>query len=204
MENGLDQIIKKAWYNPKELEINVGVSSRHVHLSAEHVQTLFGHDLTCYKDLSQPGQYACNEQVDLVGPNGTIRGVRVLGPARRASQIEVSRTDAMKLGIDAPLRMSDDLDGTPGIKLIGTIGELILTQGVIVAKRHIHMTPIDAQCASVTDGQIVWISTNTQRKLVIGDVIVRVSPKFALDFHVDTDEANAAWLKSGDVVRIVR
>lgn len=204
MANTLDSLLNEVWSDLNGLDINVGVSSRHLHLSQEHIMALFGHELTNFKDLSQPGQFACNEKVDLVGPKGTIRGVRVLGPARRASQVEISRTDSFLLGIDTPLRMSDDLEGTPGIKLVGSSGEVALEKGVIVAKRHIHMTQADAEKAKVTDGQIVWIATNTPRKIVIGDIVVRVSPKFALDFHVDTDEANAAWLLSGDKVRIVR
>ncbi len=204
MANTLDSLLNEVWSDPYGLDINVGVSSRHLHLSQEHIMALFGHELTNFKDLSQPGQFACNENVDLVGPKGAIRGVRVLGPARRASQVEISRTDSFLLGIDAPLRMSDNLEGTPGIKLVGSSGEIALEKGVIVAKRHIHMTQADAEKAKVTDGQIVWIATNTPRKIVIGDTVVRVSPKFALDFHVDTDEANAAWLLSGDKVRIVR
>ncbi|NLI40121.1 MAG: phosphate propanoyltransferase [Caldisericales bacterium] len=200
----IDEIIQKTWNNCNGLDINVGVSSRHVHLHEDHVKALFGHDLTCYKDLTQPGQYACNEKVDLIGPKGTIKGVRVLGPTRRATQVEVSKTDSIILGLDVPLRMSDDIEGTPGIKLVGEKGEIMLDKGVIVAKRHIHMSPEDAQKAGVVDGETVWVSANTPRKFVMGDIVVRVSGKFALDFHVDTDEANAAWLKSGDKIRIVR
>lgn len=200
----IDEIIQKTWNNCNGLDINVGVSSRHVHLHEDHVKALFGHDLTCYKDLTQPGQYACNEKVDLIGPKGTIKGVRVLGPTRRATQVEVSKTDSIILGLDVPLRMSDDIEGTPGIKLVGEKGEIMLDKGVIVAKRHIHMSPEDAQKAGVVDGETVWVSANTPRKFVMGDIVVRVSGKFALDFHVDTDEANAVWLKSGDKIRIVR
>ncbi len=200
----IDEIIQKTWNNCNGLDINVGVSSRHVHLHEDHVKALFGHDLTCYKDLTQPGQYACNEKVDLIGPKGTIKGVRVLGPTRRATQVEVSKTDSIILGLDVPLRMSDDIEGTPGIKLVGEKGEIMLDKGVIVAKRHIHMSPEDAQKAGVVDGETVWVSANTPRKFVMGDIVVRVSGKFALDFHVDTDEANAAWLKCGDKIRIVR
>jgi len=200
----VDEMIQKTWNDSNRLDINVGVSSRHIHLHEDHVKILFGHDLTCYKDLTQPGQYACNEKVDLVGPKGTIKGVRVLGPTRRATQVEVSKTDSIILGLDVPLRMSDDIEGTPGIKLVGEKGEIILDKGVIVAKRHIHMSPEDAEKAGVTNGEMVWVSANTPRKLVMGDIVIRVSKTFALDFHIDTDEANAAWLKSGDKIRIVR
>lgn len=204
MSGIIDEIFERVWNDKNALDINVGVSSRHLHLMEDHIQILFGHDLTCFKDLTQPGQFACNEKVDLVGPKGTIKGVRVLGPARRATQIEVSKTDGITLGLDVPLRMSDDIEGTPGIKLVGSSGEVTLDKGVIVAKRHIHMLQEEADKAGVKDGQIVWLSTNTPRRILIGDVMVRVNPKFSLDFHVDTDEANAAWLKSGDKVRIVR
>lgn len=200
----IDEIMGKVWNDKNALDINVGVSSRHLHLQQDHINILFGHELTCFKDLTQPGQYACNEKVDLVGPKGAIKGVRVLGPARRATQVEVSKTDGFALGLDVPLRMSDDIEGTPGIKLIGTAGEVTIDKGVIVAKRHIHMLPEEAEKAGVKDGEIVWLATNTQRRILIGDVVIRVNPKFSLDFHVDTDEANAAWLKSGDKVRIVR
>jgi len=128
----------------------------------------------------------------------------VLGPTRRATQVEVSKTDSIILGLDVPLRMSDDIEGTPGIKLVGEKGEIVLDKGVIVAKRHIHMSPEDAEKAGVTNGEMVWVSANTPRKLVMGDIVIRVSKTFALDFHIDTDEANAAWLKSGDKIRIVR
>ena len=204
MSGIIDQIVEKVWSDKNALDINVGVSSRHLHLHQDHIQILFGHELTCFKDLTQPGQFACNEKVDLVGPKGTIRGVRVLGPARRATQIEVSKTDGFALGLDVPLRMSDDIEGTPGIKLVGPAGEVVLDKGVIVAKRHIHMLPEEADKAGVKDGEIVWLAVNSPRKIMIGDVVIRVNPKFSLDFHVDTDEANAAWLSSGDKVRIVR
>lgn len=172
----------------------VEVSARHVHLSAEDVEILFGkgHELTYVRDLSQPGQFVCEERVDIVGPKRTLSNVVILGPIRPASQAEVALTDCFTLGTVAPVRESGDLDGTPGIILRGPAGEVALQQGIIVAKRHIHMTPADAEAFGVQDKQIVEVRVDTVRPLTFGDVVVRVSPKFALAMHVDTDEANAA------------
>lgn len=200
IEKAIDETLSKN----DGLEINVGISARHVHLTSEHIKTLFGHDLTVYKDLTQPGQYAANEKVDIAGPKNTIKGVRILGPARKASQVEVSKTDAFFLGIEPALKASGDIEGTPGVKLVGPAGEVILDKGVIVAIRHIHMHPTDAQKFGIVDKEVVWVVSNSKRKTIIGDVIVRVDPTFALDFHVDTDEANGAWLNSGDKIKIVR
>ena len=179
--------------------IPIGVSAHHVHLTQEHVQTLFGagHTLTWHSDLTQPGQYACQEQVDLIGPKGRIERVRVLGPVRPESQVEISRTEEFKLGIDAPVRMSGDLKGTPGITLEGPQGKVVLDQGVICAMRHIHMAPQDAMEFAVRDHDVVRIRVRGERSLTFGDVVVRVDPTFRLDMHVDTDEANAAELGHG-------
>lgn len=202
--NIIEKAIEETLSKNDGLEINVGISARHVHLTNEHIKILFGHELTVYKDLTQPGQYAANEKVDVVGPKNTIKGVRILGPARKASQVEVSKTDAFFLGIEPTLKASGDIEGTPGIKLIGPNGEITLDKGVIVAVRHIHMHPTDAQKFGIVDKEVVWVVSNSKRKTLIGDVIVRVDPTFALDFHVDTDEANGAWLSSGDKIKIVR
>lgn len=202
--NTIDKTIEETLSKNDGLEINVGISARHVHLTNEHIKILFGHELTVYKDLTQPGQYAANEKVDIVGPKNTIKGVRILGPARKASQVEVSKTDAFFLGIEPALKASGDIEGTPGVKLVGPNGEITLDKGVIVAVRHIHMHPTDAQKFGIVDKEVVWVVSNSKRKTLIGDVIVRVDPTFALDFHVDTDEANGAWLNSGDKVKIVR
>ncbi|MBP7733111.1 MAG: phosphate propanoyltransferase [Caldisericia bacterium] len=202
--NIIEKAIEETLSKNDGLEINVGISARHVHLTNEHIKILFGHELTVYKDLTQPGQYAANEKVDVVGPKNTIKGVRILGPARKASQVEVSKTDAFFLGIEPTLKASGDIEGTPGIKLIGPNGEIALDKGVIVAVRHIHMHPTDAQKFGIVDKEVVWVVSNSKRKTLIGDVIVRVDPTFALDFHVDTDEANGAWLNSGDKIKIVR
>ena len=172
----------------------VEVSARHVHLTQEDVEALFGkgHELTYVRDLSQPGQFVCEERVDIVGPKRTLSNVVILGPIRPASQVEVALTDCFTLGTVAPVRESGDLSGTPGITLRGPAGEVTLKEGVIVAKRHIHMTPADAEAFGVQDKQIVEVRVDTGRPLTFGDVVVRVSPKFALAMHVDTDEANAA------------
>jgi len=183
----------------------INVSARHVHLSPEHVEALFGpgYQLTKLKDLMQPGQYAANEQVAVIGPKGTFPKVRILGPARGASQVEISMTDARTLGVPGVVRMSGNIAGTPGIILEGPKGRVELTQGVIVAARHIHMTPADAERYGVKDGQVVRVKTNGTRPLTFDDVICRVHPNFALEMHVDTDEANAAGLKDGDIGEIL-
>lgn len=179
--------------------IPVAISARHVHLRQETVEKLFGagHTLTVRNPLSQPGQYACQETVTLVGPKRSIEGVRILGPVRREDQVEISRTDEFWLGIDAPVRASGDIANSPGIKLVGPAGEVELTQGVICAWRHIHMTPDDAEYFGVKDRDVVEVAIRgTGRDLVFGDVLVRVSPDFRLEMHIDTDEGNAAELTS--------
>ena len=184
-------------------KVVVETSARHVHLTAEQVETLFGkgHKLTVKKMLSQPGQFACEEKVDVVGPKNTIRNVSVLGPERKAAQVEVSLTDARTLGIAAPVRESGDIADTPGVKLVGPAGELTLAQGVIAAKRHIHLTPDEAAAFGlgdaaefgVKDKDVVSVKLNNpERALTFGDVVVRVSPSYALAMHIDTDESNAA------------
>lgn len=172
----------------------VETSARHLHVTQEHLEILFGKGavLSNKKDLSQPGQFACNEKVTVVGPKGQLN-MSILGPVRPETQIEVSFTDARTLGICPPVRESGDIDGSSECKLVGPCGEVLLSQGVIVAKRHIHMTPSDAAKLNVKDKDIVWVKVNTKdRKTVFGDVIVRVSDKYALAMHIDTDEANAA------------
>ncbi|MCB9742659.1 MAG: acetate/propionate family kinase [Alphaproteobacteria bacterium] len=188
-------IYREAYKVEEKLNIPIAVSARHVHLTREAVDALFGegHQLTPYKPLSQPGQFACEEKVDLIGPKRSIQGVRVLGPERSACQVEVSRTDEFFLGLDAPVRGSGDVKNSPGIKLVGPAGELTIHEGVICAWRHIHMTPEDAERFGVKDRDVVEVAVNTQeRNLIFGDVLVRVSSKYALEMHIDTDEANAA------------
>ena len=187
----------------------VETSARHIHLSQEHIDILFGegYTLTNKKDLSQPGQFACAERLDVVGPKKTIAGVSILGPARKASQVEVSYTDARTLGVTAPVRESGDTAGSPGVTLVNPQNgaSVVLTDGVIVAKRHIHMTPADAETFGVSDKEIVSVKVDTNgRTTVFGDTVVRVSPTFALAMHIDTDEANAAAAFAGTVGYIVK
>ena len=184
----------------------VETSARHVHLTDEHIEILFGkgHKLTPKKDLSQPGQYACEERVTVVGPKKELAGVSVLGPARKDSQVEISLTDARSIGISAPVRESGDIAGSSGCKLVGPAGEVELTEGVIAAKRHIHMTTKDAEAFGVKDKEIVSVKVDTARPLVFGDVVVRVSDSYALAMHIDTDESNAAMCVPGTMGEIVK
>ena len=183
----------------------VETSARHVHLSEADFKVLFGENatLTKKKDLSQPGQYACEEKVDLVGPKGTIKGVRVLGPARPATQVEISLADGFALGVKAPIKESGDIAGTPGIKLVGPAGEVELAEGVIVASRHIHMSLEDAERFGVTDKQIVKVRTFGPRAVVFEKVLVRANKNFALEMHVDVEEGNAAGVRNGDEVELI-
>jgi len=176
-------------------KILVETSARHVHVTKEALAVLFGADaaLTPKKDLSQPGQFACVERVDVVGPKNTIKNISILGPVRNACQVEVSLTDARTLGVTAPVRESGDIAGSAPCKLVGPCGEVELAEGVIVAKRHIHLTPADAEKFGVSDKQIVSVKLDTDgRSLTFGDVVCRVSEKFAPAMHIDTDESNAA------------
>jgi putative phosphotransacetylase len=186
------------------LKIPVGVSNRHVHVSEKDMEILFGSGkgLTKFKDLGQPGQYAADEKVELIGPKGSIGGVRVLGPTRGRTQVEISRTDAFKLGITPPVRDSGDLDGSAPITLKGPQGSVELNEGVIIAHRHIHITPDLAEKHGLQDKQMVSVACEGPRALTFDKVLVRVSDKFALEFHVDVDEANAALLNNGDEVTL--
>ena len=175
-------------------EVKIGISNKHLHLSEEHIEILFGkgHQLTPTKPLVQPGQFACEEKVTVVGPKGSLK-CSILGPERSADQIEVSFTDARALGVVPPVRESGDVAGSAPCKLVGPCGEVELKEGVIVAKRHIHMTPADAEEMGIKDKDVVWVKVNTNgRSLVFGDVVCRVSSSYALAMHIDTDEANAA------------
>jgi acetate kinase len=181
--------------------IPVEVSAHHIHLTQEHVEALFGrgHQLTRHADLSQPGQYACKEQLTIVGPKGNVERVRVLGPTRRYTQIEVAMTEQFKLGLAPPIRESGDITGTPGCVLEGPSGRLQLKEGVICALRHVHMTPENALQYGVRDKSVIRIRIPGDRELVFGDVLVRVDPSFALAMHIDTDEANAANVATGAI-----
>jgi putative phosphotransacetylase len=175
-------------------QVIVETSARHVHLTEEHIEALFGagHKLVYKKELSQPGQYACEERVSVVGPKNKIDRVIVLGPARKASQVEISFTDARTLGITAPVRESGDVAGSGACKLVGPCGEVDLAEGVIIAKRHIHFTPEEAAAANVSDKEIVKVKVTSERTTIFDDVVVRVNPSFKGAMHIDTDEANAS------------
>lgn len=190
----------------KDFDFEVEASGRHVHLSRKDIDALFGegYQLTKAKDLSQPGQFACKERVKLVGPKGVLQNVIVLGPERKESQVEVSGTDALSLGIKVPVRESGDIDGTPGILLMNGMNSLQLAKGLIVAKRHIHMTEEDAKRCNVVQGEIVQVKINSDRSLIFDDVVVRVSPKFATYMHIDYDESNACGFKKGTRGTIIK
>lgn len=184
----------------------VEVSARHAHVTKEVLEVLFGagHELTPKKDLSQPGQYACEERITVVGPKKELAGVSILGPTRPETQVELSLTDARSIGIKAPVRESGDIKGSGACILRGPCGEVELAEGVIVAKRHIHMTPEDAALLGVKDTQIVKVALDNEgRSTIYGDVVVRVSPKYALAMHIDTDEANAAGVPGSCMGTIV-
>lgn len=187
------------------LTIEMEASGRHIHLSRAHVDALFGtgHRLTPVKELSQPGQFACRERVTLVGPKGELKNVVVLGPERQESQVEISLTDAVVLGIAPPVRQSGELNATPGVTVRSQGRMLTLDHGLIAARRHIHMTPEDAARWGVSDNQTVRLKTFTQRPLVFDDVVVRVSPKYTTMVHLDYDEANACGFQKGDRGMIV-
>jgi len=185
-------------------KVPVGISNRHIHLSQEHIEALFGagYSLTKMKDLSQPGQFACEETVTLIGSKGTIPGVRVLGPARKASQVELTGTDTFKIGVKPPVRESGKIEGTPGIEVVGPKGRVHMDQGVIIASRHLHMTPEDATKYSFKDGDYVRVIVPGPRGGVLEQVLVRVNPNYALDLHVDTDEGNAFGLVNGQQLEV--
>lgn len=187
----------------QRLFIELEASGRHVHLTREAAFTLFGHGLTEKRPLSQPGQFVCNERVSLVTPRGRFENVAVLGPERKECQVELSLTDCVALGVKAPVRLSGHTDGTPGITLESGNARLQLSTGVIVAQRHIHMTPQDAAQRGVADGQAVRLRVFTARPLTFDDVIVRVSPDFRTFAHLDYDEANACGFVKGDLGMLV-
>lgn len=185
--------------------IPVGVSNRHIHLSPQHLTDLFGEgfELTVLKPLSQPGQFAANETVVIRGPKGELRNVRILGPVRGDTQVEISKTDTYTLGVPAPVRMSGNIENTPGLTVIGPKGEVTISKGVIIAKRHIHFSPADAEMYGVVDQQKVKIKSSGERSVIFDEVIARVHATYALDCHIDMDEANAAGIASGDQVELL-
>ncbi len=183
-----------------EKTVLVETSARHVHVTKETLETLFGagYTLTKKKDLSQPGQFSCEERVQVIGPKGSFPAVSILGPERSADQVELSASDARKIGITAPVRESGDVKGSGACKLVGPKGEVELSEGVIIAKRHIHMTPEDAEKYGMRDKQVVSVEIKSaERSLIFGDTVVRVSPNYALAMHIDTDEANAVLAPAG-------
>jgi putative phosphotransacetylase len=191
---------------PKADAIPVGISNRHIHLSQADLDALFGagYQMTKMKDLSQPGQFACRETVTICGPKGAIEKLRVLGPVRPKTQVEVLQGDSFKLGISAPARLSGDLGGTPGVTVIGPKGSVQLREGLMVAQRHIHMTPEDAARFGVTDGQIVGIKVDGPRGGVYNNVAIRATKTSRLECHVDTDEANAMSVDSKTTITIIK
>jgi putative phosphotransacetylase len=181
------------------------VSNRHAHITEEHFKTLFGpgYSLRKLKDLIQPGEFASKELIEIAGPRGSIKKVRILGPFRKYTQVEISRTDSFRLGISPPLRESGKIAGSSPLTLKGPAGELELREGCIVAWRHIHMTPADADALELKDGEMVRIETGGERGGIMGNTLVRVSPNYALECHIDTDEANAFDFKSGGLIYVV-
>ena len=184
--------------------VELEASGRHVHVTEAQAQALFGHRLTPKRELSQPGQFLANERVTVIGPKGRFDNVAVLGPERKAGQVELSVTDTRTLGISAPVRMSGDVADSPGAILQGQMGTVSLREGVIVARRHIHITPQDAEQMGVQDKQVVRLQVYTQRPLIFDDVAVRVSPQFQTRVHLDYDEANACGFQQGDLGRILQ
>ncbi|MBQ7455670.1 MAG: phosphate propanoyltransferase [Clostridia bacterium] len=188
-------------------KVLVETSARHVHVTEKDLAILFGegHQLTKKKDLSQPGQYACEERVTVVGEKKSLPGVSILGPCRKETQVELSLTDARAIGVKAPIRESGDLAGSGACKLVGPAGEVVLEQGVIAAKRHIHMTPEDAAVFGCKDKDEVSVKIESDgRSLIFGDVVVRVSPSYALAMHIDTDESNAGCVAPGTMGEVIK
>lgn len=183
--------------------IQLEASGRHVHVTKEQALQLFGHSLTPDRPLSQPGQYLAKERVSVIGPKGRFDNVAVLGPERKEAQVEVSLTDARQLGVNPPVRASGSVDGSPGVEIVGPLGSISISQGVIAAQRHIHMTPEDAARMGVKDKQIVKLQVYTQRPLIFEDVLVRVHKDYATFVHLDYDEANACGFQKGDLGRIL-
>nr|WP_312577227.1 phosphate propanoyltransferase [Sedimentibacter sp.] len=190
----------------EEVLIPIGVSNRHVHLRREDLDVLFGdgYELTKLRDLKQPGQYASNELVTIRGPKGEFKNVRILGPLRKETQVEISLSDGFVLGIKPPIKESGKLKDSAGIEIIGPKGRLIKHEGSIAALRHIHMTPETAKKLKINDKDLVDVEISGERKAILGNVLVRVSDKYALEMHVDLDEANACNLKNNDTVKIVK
>lgn len=196
----LEAVVGKVLSN---IFVELEASGRHVHVTNAQAQVLFGHGLTEKRPLSQPGQYLANERVTVIGPKGQFENVAVLGPERKEAQVEISLTDGRTLGITPPVQLSGDVKDSPGAVLQGSMGKVTLSQGVICAKRHIHMTPEAAERFGVRDKQVVRLQTYTRRPVIFDDTVVRVSDKFATYVHLDYDEANACGFEAGDLGRIL-
>lgn len=205
VEEVLQQVLKNQPSRPDDGKIPIGVSARHVHLAQAEVEQLFGenYQLTPKFELSQPGQFAAEETVVIAGPKGSIERVRILGPARTLTQVEVSWTDAMKLGVKPPLRISGDIKDSSPVTLIGPKGSVVLPEGLIIAQAHIHMSPADSMRFQVVDGQSVQIKVQGIRPIILSNVIIRVSERYRLEMHIDTDEANAGLIQQGAFAEIV-
>lgn len=206
MKKRVEKILKNILIEALSDKIDVGVSNRHLHLSKGDLYILFGqgYELTKMKKLVQPNQYAAKETVDLIGPKGELKKVRILGPVRDRTQVEISKSDSFKLGIEVPIRESGALNLTPGIVLKGPKGEVRLKEGVIVAHRHIHMPKYIADLNGYKDKEMVKIETSGERRLIFHNVLLRVGEEMVKEFHLDLDEANAADIKTGDKVRIIK
>ena len=200
--------LKKRGVRPvqKYAYVPVGITARHVHVTKQHMEALFGSgaQLTVFKNISQPGQYAANEKVSLAGPKGRIDNVRILGPFRKQTQIEASLSDLRRLGLDAPIRESGNLQGSSGVTIIGPKGSVIINEGLILMERHIHMTPQVADAYAVHNGQKVMIRAGGPKGGMLDNVFIRVRDDFALDTHIDTDDASALGLSNGDLVEIIK
>lgn len=187
-------------------QLPIALSNRHIHVSQKDLDLLFGegYELTKFKDLSQPGQYACEEKIDIVGSRGVLKGVRILGPVRPNTQFELSVSDAFTLGVEPMIRNSGEIKSTPGAKLVGPKGEVEIENGVIVAARHIHMHSNDADEFGVKDNDIVSIKTDGPRSVIFNNVLIRVSDEFALEMHVDIEEGNTSGVKNGQLVELIK
>lgn len=187
------------------MKITVGISNRHAHLTREQIEILFGknYELTFFRKIKQPDEFVSNEKIDVKGPKGVLKDVRILGPARETAQIEMTLTNAREIGVEAEIRLSSDVEGTSGVTLIGPEGEVRLEKGVIAAVRHLHMTPEEAEKLGLHAGQRVSVETEGERGIIFKNVVVRIDELFSLELHLDTDEANAAGLKNGDEVKLI-
>ncbi|WP_147534359.1 phosphate propanoyltransferase [Bacillus marasmi] len=205
IEQVVQQVKEKNNAGMRVNEVPIAVSARHVHLSEQHVSQLFGenYQLTVKKYLSQPNQFAAEETVTIAGPRGAIERVRILGPARGQTQVEVSLTDAIKLGCNPPIRQSGNLVGSSPVTIIGTKGSLYLQEGLIIAQPHIHTNPSDAKAFGVSDGDYVSVGVDTIRPITFERVLVRVSSSYITEMHIDTDEANAGWIQTGQLGRLI-